>query len=377
MKGTVEGINPEILVECREQLGLTLEQVSKELPKISAFETGKKKPTFNQLDKLAKLYSVPRWVFISRELPEEFRFENSMPAFRQFKETSQEFLNDSKLKLLITRVEQKRNLLIDLLEEMDESPQDFDIPNINISTSASRAASIVRSWLGADTNNFPFSEWKKLVEGKGVFVFLTSKYNGWSHVQPTQFRGLSIYHKKIPIIIINNSDSKKAQSFTLFHELGHLLRRESSIDFLEYSNVPEEKWCDDFSGNVLMPETQLLTMKFPPKDLDQIKQFSKDFLVSPFALTVRLRRLNLISQETYNLYSKKLNDEFIKIKEDLKKKPGGPPRDLAKETLIQFGGIYVRTLFQAYYNDDITLKKLTHFLGLKRASYIPEIESII
>lgn len=85
MAKTVENINVQILQECRKQMGLPIDVVSKKVPSIAKIESGEKPPTFRQLDTLAHLYSVPRWVFISEELPEKYRFAEMIPpSFRQF-----------------------------------------------------------------------------------------------------------------------------------------------------------------------------------------------------------------------------------------------------------------------------------------------------
>ena len=49
----VENINTEILIQCREQIGLELFEVAKKVPKIEKIENGGHKPTYQQLDTLA------------------------------------------------------------------------------------------------------------------------------------------------------------------------------------------------------------------------------------------------------------------------------------------------------------------------------------
>ena len=74
MAGKVENINVDILIQCREQIGLELFVVAKKVSKIEQIENGEQKPTFKQLDTLAHLYKVPRWVFISEKLPDKYKF---------------------------------------------------------------------------------------------------------------------------------------------------------------------------------------------------------------------------------------------------------------------------------------------------------------
>ena len=68
---------------------------SKKVPKIEKIESGEQKPTFKQLDTLADLYSVPRWVFISEQLPGKYQFNKSVPAFRQFADSNSDIFSRS------------------------------------------------------------------------------------------------------------------------------------------------------------------------------------------------------------------------------------------------------------------------------------------
>ncbi|MDZ7821868.1 MAG: helix-turn-helix transcriptional regulator [Candidatus Marinimicrobia bacterium] len=65
-----EEINPQVLKACREQMGFDLSEVKKKVGRITEFEAGSATPTLKQLEKLASLYKVPRWVFVSDRLPE-------------------------------------------------------------------------------------------------------------------------------------------------------------------------------------------------------------------------------------------------------------------------------------------------------------------
>ncbi len=375
MPGRVDEINVEIMQQCREQSGLALSDVKKKVSKISEIEQGTHMPTFKQLDSLSQLYSVPRWVFISDQLPEKYRFDKAVPAFRQFVAKNADIFCNPKVRNVTARVERFRNLILEMLDDMGESIASFNPPNLDEGVSPDSAAVLIRSWLGIGEERFNFSEWKKLLEDRGVFVFLTSKYKGWSYIDKVNVRGLSIYHTTLPIIIINDSDAKKAQSFTLFHELGHLLRKESAIDGWTNHSHQVEKWCDQVAGNVLMPESPFKSAVGELEGLDTVKNLAKTFKVSSYACLVRLRQLRLITQATYADYAGQLKDEYTKLQKKLKESKGGPARNRPMEVLNQYGHIYVNVLFQAYNNQEIGLHKLSKFFDLKKTSYIFDIEA--
>ena len=233
----VEAINPEILRQCREQMGISVEEARKKVHTIIDIENGNKKPTFNQINTLSSLYGVPRWVFISDSLPEQYQLNQSIPAFRQFLD-SPEVFNDHKIRRLVATIEELRELVLEIRNEIDDPITEFSAPNPR-SSSIESVAREIRTWLNVNREeSFDFKGWRKKLEEKDIFIFLSAKYNGWSHIDKEVFRGLSIYHPIFPIIIINDSDSRKAQSFTLFHELGHLLYGEDAINSWRKVTLP-------------------------------------------------------------------------------------------------------------------------------------------
>ena len=374
VKDRVESINTNIVKQCREQIGLELPVVAKKIPKIADIEKGKQKPTFRQLDIMSELYKVPRWVFVSDALPQKYQFSNAVPAFRQFANSNPDIFSEPKVRALIAKVERYRELIIELREDMGEPVELFDPPVIGNDSSPDIVADQVRKWLNV-TDNLDFFRWKEELEKKGVFVFLTSKYKGWSHIESEVFRGLAVYQAKLPVIIINDSDTKKAQSFTLFHELGHLLRKENAIDDWRHPNQNIEKWCDRLAGNVLMP-TEPFKNSFPDRiTLDAIKDIAIRFHVSAWACLVKVSQLNMIEKSAYQKYEAQLRKEYKQYQKKLKEGKGGPARNRPKEILLQYGHIYSRAVFQAYHNKDIGLHKLARLFDLKKTSYIFELEN--
>ncbi len=376
MRSRIKEINPGILRKCREQIGLRLSDVQKKVARIAEIENGEQFPTFRQLSTLSVLYSVPRWVFISEELPDEYRFDESSPAFRQFASQRAEVFEDPRLRRITAKIEKLRALILELLEDMGESrAEPFAPPDIHSNPEV--AAEATRSWLTVDETTGGFDFWKRALEQKDVFVFLTSKYPSWSKVDKEAFRGLSIFHEILPIIIINDSDAKKAQAFSLLHELGHLVRKESSLDDWPASNRSTEKWCDQFAGSVLMPRNLVLEQTNESIDLDAIKRLSKQFNVSSYAYLVRIRQLSLITESQYVSIEDDLTAEYLEMRKRNKAKSGVIARNRVKETVDQYGHIYTRVLFSAYHNNEIGLQRLSKLLDLKRPSQALRVQWLI
>ena len=371
-------INCDILKTCRKQIGLSLEQVAERVPfLIESIEKGKKRPTYKQLDTLAELYQVPRWVFVSNELPKQYQYAQK-PSFRAFKEYPM-FKKDSRFQKMLIKVENYRDLFIELQKDLGESITKFNSPSID-NKDISTTANCVRSWLAIAENQYlDFSELKKKLETKGIFIFLTSKYKGWSYIErDNAFRGLAIIDKVMPIIIINSSDSKKAQSFTLIHELGHILRGNTGIDSEdEQVDSDIERWCNQFAGEFLMPKKAQLWDYYPDYRLSEIKALAKQFKVSPYACLVRLQQLDKINDNLYDENEKLLKSEYEQQKKKLKESTGGPARDRVKEVYQQFGDSFVSTVLTTWHSQKITLHKVAKLLDLKQPKQVLELDNFI
>lgn len=370
MTARVENINVKILRQCREQMALSIEDVKKKGISIEDIELGKRWPTFRQLDILAEMYNVPRWVFISEQLPPEYDYVKSMPAFRQFAKQAGEAFSDPKVRSVTAQVQQLRELVIELRKDMDEPIEPFRPPEVKIqSSSFTKIAKRIRSWLNVE-NNLKFPKWKEKLEEKGVFIFMTDKYKGWSHIEKTVFRGLAMYYPVLPIIIINQSDAYRAYSFTLFHELGHLLRKKNAVNSHYEPDGKEEEWCNQLASEILMPENRFrdATKVERITEMHNIDKIAKKFLVSSYACLVRLWNLNIINQEQYSDFKRQMKENYEEQQRRMKENSGVPKRDKVKEAMNQYGQIYTSTLLQAYHNKEISLYKLSKLFKLKRIS---------
>lgn len=355
-------------------MGLSIDDLKKYFPRIEAFESGAAKPTFNQIDKLAEKYQVPQWVFIENNLPDQYKLDSS-PAFRHL--SREKAFGNYSVRKILSRVKRYRELILDMRNDFEEPVPRFSPPPVE-GRSVPEASRAVRDWLGCSrTESNDFAAWRKLVEDKNVFVFLTGRYPGWSKVDISSFRGLAVYKKTLPVIIINDSDSYKAQSFTLFHELGHLLKKRTAINsttgFDDESE--EERWCNDFAGNFLMPSALFRRTELPldsPSELaEHVKDVAARFSVSPLACLVRMSSLNMIDHENFAEIKSRWDEEYElyrKVQKDGDGKNWVPSRNRAGEVMRQFGQIYTRAVVGAYQSREISLHKMCKLLDLKRPS---------
>ena len=66
------------------------------------------------------------------------------------------------------------------------------------------------------------------------------------------FRGFSIADEIAPFLVINNRDSRAAWTFTLLHEMVHLILGQTGVSG-QHADNEIERFCDDVAGEFLLP----------------------------------------------------------------------------------------------------------------------------
>lgn len=390
-------VNPNILKRCRMQIGIDSIEESIKITgckRLEQYESGDASPTIKQLEKIADCYSVPSWVFFHNELPDEYNFSgNKYPEFRTL-EGTQGNLNYQLKKIIHTFGEFRENLL-DIIEDDEAATAEiFQGPSISkgiskgISTKDIHSiAETTRKWLGYSDEVLPkratrtkaLAYWKGLIEDKGILVFTTSSHNHWSKVSTESMRGMAIYNKIFPIIIINGSDALSANLFTLMHELGHILLGQTNLvkgDNHWKANISNsEKLCNEFAAEVLMPDDKFMTMlkDYRNQGLATAKiidNLSKDFMLSAIAVAIKMKIKGEIRSADFDDIKSQLVNASINF-------TGRVPRNRPSEIVNFYGKPYIRAVLQLYYDGEITLNKLLNALNIKKLAYLPYIEVLV
>jgi Zn-dependent peptidase ImmA (M78 family) len=207
------------------------------------------------------------------------------------------------------------------------------------------------------------------LERQGIAIFQLS-------LTKDNVRGFALVDENIPVIgIKRGNETIYGKIFTLFHELGHIILQVSAIsDTLQTTANIVEQWCNAFAAAIIIPEQQLKAhpivqdyekrgeLIWAKKDLIQIGQ---GFHAGPLAT---LRALLNIGRTTQRYYREK-HILWNKPPFGRGKTPEG--RNMAKETITEKGKTYVALAFRAYDHNQINLKDLSDYLGL-RMKYIPQ-----
>lgn len=321
--------------------------------------------SFKQLKKLADLFNRGALFFLENGPVDEEQLFTA--AFRTI--ANQKFDLDQNTKALIERAERQREIYLSLIEDREDDVPRFEQPDLP--GNSAHAAKITREWLKLSERN-NFSTFRSAVEKKGILVFLTNGYQGrWQIPKENPIIGFSLYYDHCPLVVIKKSRNEARQSFTLMHELAHILiHRESMVDEEEdfISHAGKERTANRFAADLLVPNTFLnnIDVNQKPEEPDQFDDWLRTYRnrwgVSTEMLLLKLLSVGRVEQADYDAYKAWFGARAAT--EDDR----GTRLYRHREPRNVFGDPYVRSVLDALDQEKITLNKASKFLdGLKVA----------
>lgn len=362
-------INPQLLQWARTSLRLSLEEVAKRMKKpkniLLEWESGISSPSYVQLEKLAyEIYKRPIAIFFFPEIPFE---DNPNTDFRSMPNEEIRYLSSNMLKIY-----RKAKILQLQIEELYEGEKPVPINLIDRFaglTSSNSISEDIRGYFNIpleeqfswNSNSIAFKKWRNVIERNGIFVFKDS-------FQDDNYSGFCLYHDKYPIIFINNNFPLSRQIFTLFHELWHLLIKKGGISFrnssiLERYDEPYsliEVDCNKFAGDFLVP-IKSLDINSCIVDESYIQNLAKKYSVSREVILRKYLNIGLINSDFYRSWADKWINEA-----GTPKKSGGNYYLTKKQYL---GENYINLVLGKYYQNKITLERLSDYLQIKEKNF--------
>lgn len=373
-------INHELLIWGRKNAGLNIDQASKKVgvpvERLSSWESGENRPTINQLRKLAQAYKRPLAVFYLPKPPRDFQ---PLRDYRRLTAVPRQ-ADSPGLLLEVRRAWARREIAMELYEDLDEKPPQFPITTSTADDPEGLALKIraelgitpeIQSRFGGDHKALNW--WRDSLESKGILVFQATE------VDVSEMRGFSLTDRPLPVVVVNIKDSPLARIFTMLHELVHVSIRQGGVcDLDEVAHRhPAEQQVEVFSnqvaGAVLIPEKELLSEELVlahPKGVEEwsdneIASLARRYCVSQEVL---LRRLLICGLTTKEFYQEKRTQYTARRKPS--DKGFAPPAQMA---ISAAGNAFVRLVLDNYYRENITSSDVADFLNVK-LKHLGEIE---
>ena len=202
-----------------------------------------------------------------------------------------------------------------------------------------------------------------------------------SGIELDEMRGFSLALEPLPVVVVNAQDSPRGRTFTLLHELTHVLLRNGGLcDLGERESQSEEGrtevFCNRVAAAVLMPraalEAETAVLRHRPGaewEDDELRILADRYGASREAV---LRRLVTIGKATMAHYLRK-REEFLRIyAEQMGSRTGFAPYHRVK--VRDLGRSYVRIVLEAYHREEIGASDLADSLGVK-LKHVAKIEA--
>ena len=364
-------INPSVLEWARKESGYPVDRVADRLhvkpERIEAWERGDRPPTLRQVQELARLFHRPLNVFFLPSPPQvpplaaEYR---RLPGVTPGQEAPE-------LRLAVRQMINRRETALSLMEELGEPVTNFAL-QAHLNEEAEAVGDRLRAALGISLQVQAewrdewqaWREWRAAVEQLGALVFQFPK------VGLNDARGLSLLRFPLPVVGVNSKEVPEARSYTLLHEVIHLMLaagHEESPALREQRSEEEwekvERFAESAASFVLVTAAALRTAVQGSSqnwDIASVRRLARQFRITPLAMATRLRASGFMNWTKYQAWKESWN-EFVR---GLPPRKGGfaHPVDVA---VSRNGRPYVQLVLEALATNRITSVDASRHLSLK------------
>ena len=314
-------VNHEILKWARETAGLSPEEAVRKLPirdawgitavdRLGELETGQIEPTRPTLVSMSKQYRRPLLTFYLSAPP---RKGDRGTDFRTLSVGSAP-ATDAILDALIRETRARQSMVRAVLEDEDEADPLPFVRSKSMSDGQPAVLAALKTLLDVSVKTFHaqpradagFELLRTAAESKGVYVLLKSDLGNYHTAMDTEvFRGFTIADEVAPFIVLNDRDARPAWSFSLLHELVHLILGQSGIGNARIENNTET-FCDRVAGDFLLPvdELGLLNLAGAAETemevAERISKFANERNLSRTMVAYRAFGNGMIRRDTFN-----------------------------------------------------------------------------
>ncbi len=325
-------VKPELIRWAIARSGLPTDDLLKKFPKLDEWKTGKKDPTFRQLENFAKTTMTPFGFLFLDEPPEE---ELPIQDFRTVGDTPIDRPSPNLIETIHT-MQRRQAWMRDLLIEDGHERLDFVGSGKRIRNFKSLAQRIRQKLdLDADwaeslgTWEDALNVLRRAIDRIGVLVFNNSfvGLNNHRSLDPEEFRGFVLCDPYAPVIFVNSADSKSAQMFTLAHELAHVwLGTDGLFNLIKMmpSNDEMERFCNRVAAEFLIPGCKL-TERWDEANATRqpFQTVARWFKVSPAVAARCALELRLITEPEFFRFYERDRENWQRQKAEQRKKKGG------------------------------------------------------
>jgi Zn-dependent peptidase ImmA (M78 family)/transcriptional regulator with XRE-family HTH domain len=330
-----------VLRWARETAGMSIEEAAEALnsplARIKSVEAGDEQPSRPMLLKMSKQYRRSLLTFYLAEPPkrgdrgQDFR---TLPP-------EQSIEDEAALDALIRDLKARQSVVRSVVEDDEESEPLGFVGSKTMQDGVPAVVKAIRETLGVSLSEYrakadyddAFDFLRDRSGSAGIFVILVGDLGSYhSAMRVELFRGFAIADSIAPFVVINDNDSRPAWTFTLLHEIAHLLLGTTGISGTQ-ADKDIERFCNDVAGEFLLPSEEV--RDFPVSDatplddaIELIKQYARTRFVSRAMVAYKLLRMRKVTREKWQILDGMFRDisrsEREKYKAQQQKRDSGP-----------------------------------------------------
>ena len=360
--------------EAAHKLGISDSKKTSAAEKLEVYENGEKEPSRSLLIRMSKQYHQSLLVFYLDRPP---RIGDRGEDFRTLPEDILH-IDNANVDVLFRDIKARQMTVRETLIDADEGVRLDYVGKHNAKDGIDKVVETISETIKLDieeyrckpTHKEAFKLLREHTEMAGVFVILKGNLGSYhSNIDVNVFRGFALSDDIAPFIVINDLDAESAWSFTLLHELAHILLGETGISG-GFAEKEIEKYCNDIASEFLLPKNEFAELDLSGLDTDTIKEAISDYALSKKLssshISYRLLLRGDISKKLWvelrDYYRKKWIDSRNILKKKNSKTDGGPNYYIVKNYKL---GSLVKLVKRLTYDGSLTTTKAGMLLDVK------------
>lgn len=320
-------VNPEILVWARESADLDEFQACRKLNltpvRLADLESGRVDPTSSMLEIMAKVYRRPLIAFYMQAPPAECDY--GIDYRTQCPEDGTNTI-DARLKALIRDTRVRQEMLKDALDDEEAMERISFVASQEMSDGIEQVMAQLRKVVDIDVAqyyaksrpDYAFDSLRDRMHSAGAFVLIDDDPESCETIASLDdFRGYAIADPVTPFVVINGRCTKPVLSFSLLHELAHLVLGNTGISGIDARN-DVERFCADAASQFLLPSSELQRLQVgsetePEATATRIEKFASSRNLSRGMVAYRGWRSGKISSESYCSMNQRFRSEWNQL----------------------------------------------------------------
>ncbi len=372
-------VTTEVLVWARERVKLPPEEAARKIgvsdATLERWETGEGSPTIIQLRKMAQVYKQPLAMLYLRRPPTDF---DPIKSFRRLVQTADIELEYT-LIIALERVSRQQEILLDILED-EVAHKRAAFPKVRLTEDAEATGTAIAEWLGLDLDQQ--RRWARrdalvlnltrLIEQKGILVTQAKD------IPLNLMRGCALTDHPIPAIVLNGADRPNPKTFTIIHELVHILLRASGTpDVVPVTSSQRaydvtERYCNLVAATTLLPQAAFRSAVERASDASwrpdisdsELHAVASEFGISKQAVFIRMIGLGLESWENYQAFGWEMSERPTAVPETRAADQGNKPLYYPLK-VRDLGRMFIEEVRAAYDRHEIGSYELADYLDVK------------